>query len=68
MLLCHNQTILRGKISCNNTNIYYITAFYQDINLLLIEVTAAVVALKTPYDRYSRPLQLLVILELCNLA
>lgn len=68
MLLCHNQTILRGKISCNNTNIYYITAFYQDINLLLIEVTAAVVGLKTPYDRYSRPLQLLVILELCNLA
>lgn len=68
MLLCHNQTILRGKISRNNTNIYYITAFYQDINLLLIEVTAAVVALKTPYDRYSRPLQLLVILELCNLA
>lgn len=65
MLLCHNQTILRGKISCNNTN-YYITAFY--INLLLIEVTAAVVGLKTPYDRYSRPLQLLVILELCNLA
>lgn len=67
MLLCHNQTILRGKISCNNTK-YYITAFYQDINLLLIEVTAAVVGLKTPYDRYSRPLQLLVILELCNLA
>lgn len=58
MLLCHNQTILGGKISCNNTN-YYITAFYQDINLLLIEVIAAVVGLKTPYDRYSRPLQLL---------
>ena len=67
MLLCHDQTILRGKISCNNTN-YNITAFYQDINLLRSEVTAAVVALKTPYDRYSRPLQLLVILELCNLA
>lgn len=67
MLLCHNQTIVRGKISCNNTN-YYITAFYQDINLLLIEVTATVVVLKTLYDRYSRPLQLLVILELCNLA
>ena len=47
MLLCHNQTILGGKISCNNTN-YYITAFYQDINLLLIEVIAAVVGLKTP--------------------
>ena len=67
MLLCHNQTLLRGKSSWNNTN-YYITAVYQDINLLLIEVTAAVVALKTPYDWYSRPLQLLVILELCNLA
>ena len=58
MLLCHNQTILGGKISCNNTN-YYITPFYQDINLLLIEVIAAVVGLKTPYDRYSSPLQLL---------
>lgn len=66
MLLCYNQTILGGKISCNNTN--YRTAFYQDINLLLIEVIAAMVGFKTPYDRYSRPLQLLVILELCNLA
>ena len=66
MLLCHNQTILGVKISCNKTN--YITAFYQDINLLLIEVTAAMIGLKTPYDWYPRPLQLLVILELCNLA
>ena len=66
MLLCYNQTILGGKISCNKTN--YVTAFYQEINLLLIEVTAAMVGIKTPYDQYSRPRQLLVILELCNLA
>ena len=65
MLLCHNQILQGGKISCNKTN--YMTAFYQDINLLLIEVTATMVGLKMPYDWYSRPLQLLVILELCNL-
>lgn len=48
MLLRYNQTILGGKISCNMAN--YITAFYQDKRLFLIEVIAALFGHKKPYD------------------